>query len=59
MKQKIWVWVVTYWDKGKEPIVTVFDNRKAAEYCYMAFKDSHDGCCIDETMLYHSFTIVG
>ncbi len=52
------IWVVTYWDKGEEPIVTVFNNRKAAEYCYKAFKDSHVECCIDETMLYHSFTIV-
>lgn len=52
------IWVVTYWDKGEEPVVTVFNNRKAAENCYKAFKDSHDGCCIDETMLYHSITIV-
>lgn len=52
------IWVVTYWDKGEEPTVTVFDNRKAAKHCYKAFKGSHDGCCIDETMLYHSFTIV-
>ena len=51
------IWIVTYWDEGDEPIVTAFDNKIAADYCYRAFRDCHDGCCIDETHLYHSFNI--
>lgn len=51
------IYIVTYWDKGKEPVVTVFDNRDAAESCYRAFRDSYDGCCIDESTLYHSFLV--
>ena len=28
------VYVVTYWDDGLEPVVTVFDNLENAEKCY-------------------------
>lgn len=51
------IYIVTYWDEGKEPVVTAFDNKDAAEYCYRAFRDCHDGCCMDETTVYHSFNI--
>ena len=51
------IWIVTYWDEGSEPVVTAFDNLTAADYCYRAFRDCHDGCCLDEAHLYHSFNI--
>ena len=27
------VYVVTYWDKDEEPVVSVFTNKEAAESC--------------------------
>ena len=51
------VWIVTYWDKGDEPVVTPFDNQEAATKCYEYFKTIHDGCCLDECTIFHKFNI--
>lgn len=49
------VWIVTYYDKGEEPVVTPFGNKEAAEACYNYFKLQHDGCCLDECDVYNKF----
>ena len=49
------VYVVTYWDDGLEPVVTVFDNQENAEKCYSFFIKRHSGCCIDEVPVYSNF----
>ena len=49
------VFVVTYWDVGLEPVITVFDNQENAEKCYLFFKGKHDGCCMDEVPVYKHF----
>ena len=49
------VYVVTYWDDGEEPVVTVFDNADAATRCMDSFSESHDGCCLDECEVYMEF----
>ena len=49
------VYVVTYWDNGLEPVVTVFDNQENAEKCYSFFIKRHNGCCIDEVPIYSHF----
>lgn len=49
------VYVVTYWDDGLEPVVTVFDNQENAEKCYSFFIKRHSGCCIDEVPIYSNF----
>lgn len=51
------VYVVTYWDNGLEPVVTVFNNQENAEKCYLFFKEKHDGCCMDEVLIYSNFDI--
>lgn len=53
------VFVVTYWDNGVEPVVTVFDNQENAEKCYSFFKGKHDGCCVDEVPVYKHFGETG
>ena len=50
-------WSVIYWDKGEEPVVTLFDNEEAANNCYKYFKLHHDGCCIDECSIFSNFSI--
>ena len=49
------IWIVTYWDLGQEPVVTAFNNRENAEKCWLYFKDSHDGCCLDECNVFSTF----
>ena len=49
------IWIVTYWDKNEEPTVTAFDNWASAHDCYLVFKESHDGACLDEVSVYHKF----
>ena len=51
------VWVVTYWDKNEEPVLTAFNNKETAERCYEYFKKGHDGCCIDELPVYSHFGV--
>ena len=53
------VYVVTYWDNGVEPVVTVFDNQENAEKCYSFFIKEHDGCCVDEVPVYKHFGKTG
>ena len=53
------VFVVTYWDNGLEPVVTVFDNRENAEKCCSFFIEKHDVCCMDEVPLYKHFGKTG
>lgn len=48
-----YVWVVTYWDEGMEPVVTVFNNQKAAQECYSCFSLEHNAC-IDKAFIYSS-----
>ena len=52
------VWIVTYWDHGQEPVVTPFNNRENAEECWRYFKDSHDGCCLDECKVLSTFLTI-
>lgn len=52
------VWVVTYYDMGKDPTVTVFDNKEAALKCYKWFMDSdYDRVSVDECPIYNKFII--
>lgn len=53
------VYVVTYWDDGLEPVVTVFDNQENAEKCYSFFVRRYSGCCIDEVPIYSHFGKTG
>ena len=53
------VFIVTYWDNGLEPVVTVFDNQENAEKCYSFFVKRHSGCCIDEVPIYKHFGKAG
>ena len=62
------VYVVTYWDDGLEPVVTVFDNLENAEKCYSFFVSekcysffvrTHSGCCVDEVPVYSHFGKTG
>lgn len=53
-----YMYIVTYYDKGaREPVVTAFDNRDAAERCYEDFKDKHDVISIDCAPVFKSFEI--
>lgn len=53
------IYIVTYFDKSeREPVVTAFDNRDAAERCYEAFKDKHDIVSIDRAPVYKSFEVL-
>lgn len=49
------VWVVTYYDIGDDPVVTVFNNKLAAIKCYKYFLGEHDKVNIDKTPVYKSF----
>lgn len=53
------VWMVTYYDRRKEPIVTVFNNGKAAYDCYKYFLGKYDiiKVSIDEVPIYKDFII--
>lgn len=56
------VWVVTEWFPGnsREPIVSTFDNAKAAEkyarYIKASRQPSH--CCIDEAPVFSDFKFI-
>lgn len=47
-----YVWVVTYWDTGSEPVVTVFNNPHAANMSKEFFEKHHDGVCVDHVPIY-------
>ena len=49
------IWIVTYWDKDVEPVVTAFNNKEVAEKCYKHFAGCHEGCCIDKCKVYSNF----
>ncbi len=53
------VWVVTCYDTGGEPTVTVFNNGKAAYDCYIYFLGRHDiiEVSLDEVPVYKDFMI--
>ena len=54
-----YVYIVTYYDKdAREPVVTAFDNRDAAEACYETFKQEHDITAIDHVKVYKEFKIL-
>lgn len=50
-------WSVVYWDNGKEPVITLFDNEESARNCYDYFKLHHDGCCIDKCNIFSKFSL--
>lgn len=51
------VYVVTLWNNGEEPVVTVFSDEDAAR-AYMAFcKNNYDGACVDECPVYSKFIV--
>ena len=50
-----YVYVVTYQDVAKEPVITVFNNEEAANKCYMAFVLEHDNAWIDSAPIYSRF----
>lgn len=54
-KVKSKIYIVTYWDKDEEPVVSPFNNKDAAYKCYNYFKEIHDGCCIDKCNVFSSF----
>lgn len=60
-RQRRQVWVVSYYDDGKAPVVTVFDNERAAEKCYVWFLNTggHTKVDLDEVCVYKSFTLNG
>lgn len=53
-KQYSYVYIVTYWDYLVPPVVTAFDNEKAADDFY-EFANYHTGCCIDKVPIYSHF----
>lgn len=55
------VWVVSYYDEGEAPVVTVFDNEVAAVKCYNAFLTygHHKKVDCDECQIYKTFTMNG
>jgi hypothetical protein len=52
------IYIVTYWDNGQEPIITVFNDKEAADNCYDYFKDKHDHICIDKSQVYSTFKVI-
>lgn len=53
-----YVYIVTYYDKGvREPVVTAFDNKDAAELCYETFCKEHDIISLDRAPVYKSFEV--
>lgn len=58
MPQNNKVWVVSYitsYTLKTEPVVTVFNNKEAAERCYTYFKKKYGTVYIDEAPLYNRF----
>lgn len=55
------VWVVSYYNEGEAPVVTVFDNEDAAVKCYNAFLTfgKHKKVDCDECSVYKTFTVNG
>lgn len=51
------VWIVTYIDNGDEPVVTPFDNKKAAYKCYEYMLGEHDYVGLDACSVFSSFTV--
>ena len=49
------IFVVTYYDMGQDPVVTVFNNKPAAVRCYEYFFEKHDVVNIDEAPVYKMF----
>ena len=51
------VWIVSWYNYGEPPVVTAFDNQKAAEKYrdYESCQD-HEKVCLDECPVYSSFT---
>ena len=52
------VWVVTYYNYGNDPIVTVFDNEGAAKYMYSEYIGNYDKVSVDQVPVYHAFKII-
>ena len=55
------VWIVSYYDEGEAPVVTVFDNELAAVKCCNAFLQlgHHTKVNCDECQIYKTFTVNG
>lgn len=53
------VFVVSYYDDGDAPVVTVYDNEDAAasHYNFALMVGGHKKVCIDECPIYESFTV--
>lgn len=51
------VWVVTYQNVGEYPVVTAFDNDKAAYDCYEYFRSKYDRVIINEVPIYKDFIV--
>ena len=49
------IWIVTYWDFGNDPVVTAFNNEETANRCYKYFKKHHELCCLDKCPIYSHF----
>lgn len=49
------VWITTYWTTEIEPVVTPFDNRKAAETCARYYRRQGYKVCVDECNFFHKF----
>ena len=47
-----YVWIVTYWEPGEEPVVAAFSNEEAAQSCYNYFVIEHTGACIDKVRVF-------
>ena len=55
------VFVVSYYDEGEPPVVTVFDNEEAALFMYnwVCRVGGHSKVDMDECPVYSTFTING
>ncbi len=52
------VWVITYWEDGNEPVVTVFNNKYAADRFYQYHDGRHSGgICADKCEIYDTFKL--
>ena len=47
------IFVVTYWNEGVEPVITLFDNLEAAEKAHKYFS-TFDHCVLDKDMPVYS-----
>lgn len=54
-----YVWVVTYWDIGVEPVITVFNNEVVANDFYNYSKNHFHVCCLDRCPVYSTFKVTG